>query len=89
MTPGEDTRNFYRNQGIAFEQKRIIKLLEERRDFIAVGAKEMGMGEVEDLVTWASYFRSAFLEIERFIEVVRGELPVESSPLIALIKGEK
>jgi hypothetical protein len=28
-TPGEDTRNYYRNQGIAMERERIIKLLEE------------------------------------------------------------
>lgn len=27
-TPGEDTRNYYRNQGIATERERIIKLLE-------------------------------------------------------------
>lgn len=29
-TPGEDTCNYYRNQGMAIEQKRIIKLLEEK-----------------------------------------------------------
>lgn len=28
-TPGEDTRNYYRNQGMAIERNRIIKLLEE------------------------------------------------------------
>lgn len=28
-TPGEDTRNYYRNQGMAIERERIIKLLEE------------------------------------------------------------
>jgi hypothetical protein len=28
-TPGEDTRNYYRNQGVASERSRIIKLLEE------------------------------------------------------------
>lgn len=28
-TPGEDTRNYYRNQGRAIERERIIKLLEE------------------------------------------------------------
>jgi len=27
-TPGEDTRNYYRNQGVAMERERIIKLLE-------------------------------------------------------------
>lgn len=27
-TPGEDTRNYYRNQGMAIERERIIKLLE-------------------------------------------------------------
>ena len=27
-TPGEDTRNYYRNQGMKIEQERIIKMLE-------------------------------------------------------------
>jgi len=28
-TPGEDTRNYYRNQGMAIERERIIKLLDD------------------------------------------------------------
>ena len=32
-TPGEDTRNYYRNQGMKIEQERIIKLLEELDDY--------------------------------------------------------
>ena len=27
-TPGEDTRNYYRNQGMKIEQDRIVKMLE-------------------------------------------------------------
>ena len=31
-TPGEDTRNYYRNQGMKIEQERIIKLLQSQAD---------------------------------------------------------
>jgi hypothetical protein len=33
MSPGEEVRNFYREQGRAEERKRIVDLLESKMDF--------------------------------------------------------
>lgn len=48
-TPGEDTRNYYRNQGMKIEQKRIIKLLEEK--IIALMQIESGHGYGNEIMS--------------------------------------
>jgi hypothetical protein len=62
--------------GAAQEQERILQLLSERMTHIESIAADMG--EPEDVENWSNYPKSAFLEIERLIEVIKGNLPVKS-----------
>jgi len=59
-TPGEDTRNYYRNQGMAIERERIIKLLENKI--------------FEDKRLWSKEFANgAKWAIKETVELINGE----------------
>lgn len=63
-TPGEDTRNYYRNQGMATERERIIKLLES--SLIALPWEGIFWNE-------ETMGKSLSVDVHDIIELIKGE----------------
>lgn len=68
--------------GLTHEQERIIKLIELRLEHVTAIAQ--AMGEPEDVLEWTAYPRATYLELERLVKVIRGELPVISDSTVEL-----
>ena len=70
-TPGEDTRNYYRNQGMKIERDRIIKLLEiirkrcdEAYEESSLDGLDLALDVVKNSDSWADYLGIALIKGE-------------------------